>query len=395
MAIKNNYSSAYNFSNKTTYTPTAADNKFFTEATPNRNRSINNINANNPSFIRNEYRDLYGNLFGADSQFSNAEQVVLANMTSETISVNGITLRYMTRRAPPGVGVDNVFNEVPESQFDTGFSIDCWIQNIEGFEGATVIRYYGLEIQEEVDIVISVARFNELVRPYDSEVYFRGDSEYVRSRPLEGDIILIPFGISSVGEFQYVADVMNRKIKVAETPQYFPKMFEVLRVSTWQDGPFFQLGTNQTYKLHCRLFELSGETINFDSEFADYSPNTPDAADSTIQYILDTLRAYDSEGEVPGYNYPIDSDINNSGILDGIDVVNKLWGDRFGENQAIEQSAQEQNIYSNEVVETRGKYVTHTYVSRQSPKLVGDYGQRLYNVPGIINYVTDSEAYRR
>lgn len=395
MAIKNNYTPAYNFSNKATYNPKTTDTKFFNEEQPNRNRSINGINQANPTEIKNSYSGLYGNVFGADSQFSNAEQTVLAGMVSETITANGISIRYMTRRAPPGVGPDLVFNEVPESQFDTGFSIDCWLQNIDGFEGDTVIAHYGLEIREEVDVVISVARFNELIPSYDSDVYHRGDSEYVRSRPLEGDLIVIPFGINAIGDYSYVADVLNRKIVVRETPQYFPKLFEILRVSTFQDGPFFQIGTNQTYKLHCRLFELSGETINFDSEYSDYAPNAPSDTDSIVQNILDTLRAYDSEGEVPEYRYPVDSDVNITGTIEGIDIVNKKWGDRFGENQSIEKTALEQDVYGVNVNEERGKFVTHTYVARKSPILVGDYGSRLYNTPGVINYVTDSEQYRR
>lgn len=375
MAIKNRYTPAFNYDNKATYTPTVNDSKFFTKERPNRNRSINAINEANPGDVKNIYRDLYGNVFGADSQFSNAEQTILMEMTSECISANGITVRYMPRRAPPGVGPDLVFNEIPESQFDTGFTIDSWIRNIEGFEGDTVIRFYGLEIREEVDMVISVARFKELGLPYDSEVYHRGDSEFVRTRPLEGDIIAIPMGISAVGDFEFVADVLNRKIVIEDTPQYFPKLFEVLKVSTWQDGQFFQYGGNQTYKLHCRLFELAGETINFDSEYSDYPPNAPSDDDSTVQFILDRLRAYDSEGQVP---------TDDTGA---INTVNKQWADRFGENQAIEESAQDQAIYENFDSEIHGKFVTHTQVSHYNQVLTRDYGRELYKVPGVINHL--------
>lgn len=373
MAIRNQYSPVYNFSDKATYDPTVNDDRFFTPERPNRNRSINTINEDNPVGIKNNYRGLYGNKFGADSQFSNAEQTILLNMSSECISANGVTVRYMTRRAPPGVGPDLVFNEIPESQFDTGLSIDCWIQNIEGFEGDNVISLYGLEIREEVDIIIAVQRFNELIYAYDSEVFHRGDSEYVRTRPLEGDLVAIPFGISAEGGFDYVAARLNNPSR-EPTPQYFPKLFEVLKVSTFRDGPFFQYGANQTYKLHCRLFELSGETINFDSEFSDYPPNEPDAShDSTLQFILDELRAYDSDGEVPH-----DSD-------GSINITQRDWADRYGRNQPIEENSQLQDIYANFDSEIDGKQVAHTYVAKQTQNIVQDYGRNLYSQPGVIN----------
>lgn len=380
MAITNKYSPVYNTNDTATYLPRSADNKFFTPERPTRTRSISDINNRNPAGVVNNYRGLYGNQFGADSQFSNAEQTVLMNMAAESISANGITIRYMPRRAPPGVGVDTVFNEIPESQFDTGFSIDSWIQNIEGFEGNTVISLYGLEIREEVDMIISVSRFKDIVQPYDYTVYQRGDSEYVRTRPLEGDIIAIPFGISATGDFEFVANLLNQNALghvVSDTPQYFPKLFEVLRVSTFQDGPFFQLGGNTTFKLHCRLFELAGETINFDSRYSDYPPNDPTDTDSTVQFILDTLRAYDSEGNVP---------LDDAGA---IDIVNKNWGDRFGRNKEIEESAQAQDVYTTYDSEIGGKIVTLSKVAYQNQVIAGDYGKVLHKVPGIINQLKD------
>lgn len=378
MPIQNTYSPVYNSSNSATYTPTQNDNKFFTPSQPNRNRSITQINQNLPaSSVSNSYKALYGNLFGADSQFSNAEQTVLQNMTSECISANGISVRYMPRRAPPGIGVDRVFNEVPESQFDTGFSIDSWISNIDGFEGDVVIQAYGLEIREEVDMIVSVVRFNQLAQPYDSDVYGRGDSEYVRTRPLEGDLMVIPFGISAEGGFQYVTDVLNKNIVVKETPQYFPKLFEILRVSTFSNGPFFQMGGNQQYRLHCRLFELSGETINFDSEYADYPPNAPSVEDSVVQYILDELRAYDSENGIP-----VDSE-------NVIDIVNEDWPEGFGQNKAIEEAAQGHTIYEVTYTTENGKTVSHTSTRQVNPVIVQDYGKSQYGVPGVINHLDE------
>lgn len=354
MAITNNYSG---FTIATSGFDGDSDND--SDFGENLNRSIQKVNRDYSlsAGIKNTYIDGYINQYGNSARFSTNEQRLVQNLIRESINVNGITVRYMPRGSDY---TDEVWNERPESVFDSGYQADVLLVAASGFEGeGDILTQYGMEFREEVILSVAINRFEQLDSDYrvtikqrytdsdnfgsvaDSEAYVDLINKYARSRPLEGDLIVIPFGRSA----------QNKK-------QYVPKVFEISRVSTYHDGAFYQLGDNYQYKLHCKLFELSGEDLNFNPTAVTYD-NTGRAIGTTDDIVS---KAKD------GYQF-LDSETKSVDITDSDQVF-----DTWGENTAIEARAENQAIYDNNGVERENAGV-----------IEDDYTARAFGVPGIRN----------
>ena len=309
----------------------------------NQNRSIKKINSNYDiqAGIENTYINGYINQYGSAANFSTNEQRLVQNLIRESINTNGMTIRYMPRHSP---FTDSVFNERPESSFHRGLNIDMMLVAAAGFEGeGDVMTNYGIEFREEVILSVAINNFANKYKDYDSDLTDSDSAFYNRQRPLEGDLIVVPFGRSA----------QNKK-------NYVPKIFEITRVTTFHDGAFFQLGDNYQYKLRCKLFELSGEDIGFSPTAITYNTTTG-KEESTTNEVVERAKA--------GYNYE-DSDTKAINIVKDSDTIT----DSYANNRGIEQRAQEKIIYTEEG-EVFGK----------SSVVVEDYGRTAHIQPGIIN----------
>jgi len=349
MAIKNNYSG---FTLASTTDLNNADND--SDFGVNLNRSIQKVNSDYAisAGIRNTYIDGYINQFGASSRFSTNEQRLIQNMIRESINVNGITVRYMPRSSPY---TDNVWNERPESRFHRGLQMDMLLVAAAGFEGeGDVMTTYGIEFREEVILSVAINNFENLYNNFDSDLKVAGDSDdaetFKRSRPLEGDLVVIPFGRSAQNKEQYI-----------------PKVFEILRVTTYHDGAFYQIGDNYQYKLRCRLFELSGEDLEFNPRVVEYKK------DGTQANLIDS-----DTGPIARAKSGLeltDSDTKNLNIADDSDDHFDTWA----ENMHIEERAQLETKYDNE-----GKPL------KEKAKVVDkDYTAEAFGYAGVINNIDE------
>ncbi len=349
MAIKNNYS-GFTIASTTDYNNADNDSDFGV----NLNRSIQKVNSDYAlsAGVTNTYVDGYINQFGASARFSTNEQRLIQNMIRESINVNGITVRYMPRSSPY---TDEVFNERPESRFHRGLQMDMLLVAAAGFEGeGDVMTTYGIEFREEVIMSVAINNFENLYNSFDSDLKTSGDSEdakiFARSRPLEGDLIVIPFGRSAQNKNQYV-----------------PKVFEILRVTTYHDGAFFQIGDNYQYKLRCRLFELSGEDLEFNPTVVEYNE------DGTQQNLIDSDTGPIARAKT-GLELT-DSETKNLNITDDSDDHFDTWA----ENRAIEERSQKEVRYDNkgEPLKEKADVVTK------------DYTAEAFGYAGIINSIDD------
>lgn len=351
MAIKNNYS-GFTLASTTDYNNADNDSDFGV----NLNRSIQKVNSDYAiqGGITNTYIDGYINQFGASSRFSTNEQRLIQNMIRESINVNGITVRYMPRSSPY---TDEVWNERPESRFHRGLQMDMLLVAAAGFEGeGDVMTTYGIEFREEVILSVAIPRFEELYNNFDSDLktgteqQIKDAEAFKRTRPLEGDLIVIPFGRSAQNKEQYV-----------------PKVFEILRVTTYHDGAFFQIGDNYQYKLRCRLFELSGEDLEFNPTVVEYNK------DGTQQNLIDSDTGPIARAKI-GLELT-DSDSKNLNTADDSEDHFDTWAD----NKAIEERSQKETKYNNqgEPLRDKGNVITK------------DYTAEAFGYAGIINNLDD------
>ena len=315
----------------------------------NLNRNIQQLN-NDYAFsagIRNTYVDGYINQFGASARFSTNEQRLVQNLIRESINTNGITVRYMPRWSPYQ---DEVWNERPESTFHRGYQADMILVAAAGFEGeGDTMTQYGIEFREEVILSVAIPRFEELDSEFRDSIDSEDEVKFGRTRPLEGDLIVIPFGRSADNRSQYV-----------------PKVFEISRVTTFHDGAFFQLGDNYQYKIRAKLFELSGEDLEFNPTVVEYN------RDGTQKTLIDSetgpiARAKD------GVEF-LDSETRAINIVSDSDHLDSWAG-----NEGIERRAQERVIYDDngDALREKQRVITEDYTARK------------FGLPGVINNLDD------
>lgn len=152
-----------------------------------------------------------------------SEKNLLANLIAESIQVYGHDMYYIPRKI---VKLDRILNEDVLSNFPDAYMIEMYVESVDGFEGeGKLITKFGLEIRDQLTLVVSVHRWNQLVGRFGYPV------ESVR--PHEGDLIYVPM-TKGLFEIKFVED----------------------------KKPFFQLNNTPTYKLIVELFEYQNSNID-------------------------------------------------------------------------------------------------------------------------------------
>jgi hypothetical protein len=156
------------------------------------------------------------------SQTVKSEQNLYEDLIIESLKIYGQECYYLPRHM---VSRDMVLNEAIESKFDDAYSIEMYLENVDGFEGdGSLMTKFGLEIRDQATFVVAKKTWEKLVGFWNNGI--------ISTRPAEGDLIYLPL---SKGLFE---------IKFVDHQQ-----------------PFYQLSKFPVYKLRCELFEYSNEEI--------------------------------------------------------------------------------------------------------------------------------------
>jgi len=154
-----------------------------------------------------------------DSFNNNTEQELYDGMIQESIEIYGEAMYYIPRRTK---NFDGIYTEDDADYFDTVYLSTFYIKNVEGFEGqGNFLSKFGLEIRDQVTLVVSNTLFQQDVADYESF-----------SRPREGDLIFFP---------------LNNKV------------FEITYCDKF--SMFFPFGTTPSYQLTCQLFEYTSQNF--------------------------------------------------------------------------------------------------------------------------------------
>jgi hypothetical protein len=146
------------------------------------------------------------------------------------MKIMGHDVYYIPRKI---VKRDFILNEDVISSFDASFTLEMYVESVDGFEGdGDLMTKFGLEVRDQVTLVCSRRRWNALIGRHG----YTNDAV----RPREGDLIYLPL-TGGLFEIKFVED----------------------------KSPFFQLGGTgdtkaviPTFKLTCELFEYSGQEID-------------------------------------------------------------------------------------------------------------------------------------
>lgn len=168
-----------------------------------------------------------------NTYFSNGtadELDLYEDLIIEAMQIYGRDMAYIPRKI---VKRDLILNEDLISEFNSAFRIEMYIESIDGFEGdGKILTQFGLEIRDQVTLVVSRLRWNQLVGRFGYEKN--------TVRPREGDLVYFPL-TGGLFEIKFVED----------------------------KKPFHQLGEVPTYKLICEVFEYESQEIDTGIEEVD------------------------------------------------------------------------------------------------------------------------------
>ena len=109
------------------------------------------------------------------------EQLLVENLVIEALQIYGLDVYYLPRTTRDQV--DYLFGEDMLKEYRTAHAIEMYLENVTGFDGEQdFISKFGLEIRDEVTMLVSRLRFKYTVNGY--------------TRPREGDLIYIPMTTS-------------------------------------------------------------------------------------------------------------------------------------------------------------------------------------------------------
>jgi len=105
-----------------------------------------------------------------------SEMNLVESLVIEALQIHGMDVFYLPRTSRDTV--DYLYGEDQFRQYLSAFDIEMYLENVSGMEGeGDFISKFGLEIRDEVRLLVSRKRFRESV--YDG-------------RPKEGDLVYIP-----------------------------------------------------------------------------------------------------------------------------------------------------------------------------------------------------------
>lgn len=204
-------------------------------------------------------------------------QRLIDDMTREAIKATGIDVIYIVKTVD---NIDSIFGEDNSSKLKHGFIIEMYSQNVKTFDGneKDIISKFGVEMKDNVSLVVSKSRWIEEASKLP-EVQNR---LHPRSRPMEGDIIYLPYAPAS------------------------RNLYEIKFVD--HENMFFQQGDYYTFRLDCELFKYSMEDMETGFDDVDNMKNqfTKTITDENGTYIMDINKISDNTSIQTGVNSYID-----------------------------------------------------------------------------------------
>ena len=155
-------------------------------------------------------------------------QDLIEDLNIETIKMYGLDIYYLPRSFKQK---DLIFGENPLSFFSNHFKIEMFLENFAGFEGeGDVISKFGIEIQQNISLVVSKKRFNT-----EASKIPIGETQRLEEliAPIIGDLLYLP----TLKGLYEIKSVDARHV-------------------------FLQQGKVYTTKIGCQLFKYSMEELN-------------------------------------------------------------------------------------------------------------------------------------
>jgi len=112
-----------------------------------------------------------------------SEQLLIEDLVIEAMQIHGMDLYYLPRSVASNNEVDYLYGEDTTKQYTRAYPIEMYLENVTGMDGeGDFISKFGLEIRDEMTLLVSRRRFGYVVSSKESDII----------RPREGDLIFVP-----------------------------------------------------------------------------------------------------------------------------------------------------------------------------------------------------------
>ncbi len=123
------------------------------------------------------------------------EQLLVEDLVIEAMGIYGMDVYYLPRSS--GGTEDMLYGEDTMKQYRSAHQIEMYLENITGMEGEQdFISKFGLEIRDEITLLVSRRRFKYTVGATNFQTPILGDitpeENQAPTRPREGDLVYLP-----------------------------------------------------------------------------------------------------------------------------------------------------------------------------------------------------------
>ena len=123
------------------------------------------------------------------------EQLLVEDLVIEAMGIYGMDVYYLPRSS--GGTEDMLYGEDTMKQYRSAHPIEMYLENITGMDGEQdFISKFGLEIRDEITLLVSRRRFKYTVGATNFQTPILGDitpeENQAPTRPREGDLVYLP-----------------------------------------------------------------------------------------------------------------------------------------------------------------------------------------------------------
>lgn len=151
---------------------------------------------------------------------SQAEQRVLEDIIVESIKIMGFDAYYLPNNNDQAR--DLLFGEDPIKKFKTAYPLELYLSNAVEYMGdKEFFSKFGLEIRNNVNVILSKRTFKQRVPPE------------ILSRPREGDLVYVPFlnGTGELYEIKYTNQTKDMSMLGRKMPFFYELELEKFKYS--------------------------------------------------------------------------------------------------------------------------------------------------------------------
>ncbi len=108
-----------------------------------------------------------------------SEQLLVEDLVIEAMQIHGMDVYYLPRESRDSV--DYLYGEDVLKTYKKGYALEMYLENVSGMDGEQdFISKFGLEIRDEITLLVSRRRFKYATKALNLE------------RPREGDLVYLP-----------------------------------------------------------------------------------------------------------------------------------------------------------------------------------------------------------